>query len=213
MHINPVSKKKIHIFLDDLPNRIDVKYKSVAIDTEAMGLNLNRDRLCLIQLTFDSNECYLVKISENSHVRAKNLIQMLESDILMIFHYARFDVSMIFKTFGIMPKNIYCTKIASKIARTYTDRHGLKTLCNELLGIDISKKQQSSDWGQDVLSHEQKEYAATDVMYLHTIMQKLNTMLVRESREHLAQEAFGVLGSMVKFDLAGWNAETLFTHL
>ena len=205
--------KKIYLHENDLPNWVNLNSEQVSIDTETMGLLYTRDRLCLIQLTFDSEICHLVQIQPDSaHTKAPNLIKLLSSNIQKIFHFARFDVGILFTTFGIMPENIFCTKIASKLARTYTERHGLKTICNELLKIDISKKEQCSDWGKSKLSEEQKTYAASDVLFLAEIKNKLEQMLIRESKMDLASECFACLPCIVRLDCSGWS-ESLFSHI
>ncbi len=209
--------EKIYLHHQDLPKwAMDaiakLPVKQVAIDTEAMGLNLLRDRLCLIQLCFDGKECHLVKIDANKALFAPNLLSILEDDsFLKLFHFGRFDIAGIFQTFGVLCKNVYCTKIASKLARTYTDRHGLKTICNEMLGIDISKKEQSSDWGKDILTEEQKAYAANDVLYLHLLKEKFDDILERESRKEFALECFKFLPYLAALDCSGWN-ESIFSH-
>lgn len=206
--------EKIYVHQNDLPDWVNFNaHESVAIDTEAMGLNCARDRLCLIQLTFDGKTCHLVQFAPNMYHSAPNLVKLLSSDITTIFHFARFDATLLFHTFGIIPKNIYCTKIASKLARTYTEKHGLKNLCNELLGVEISKKEQASDWGKLTLSEEQKTYAAYDVLYLHQVKEILDNMLEREDRKTLAYECFQTLHCIIKLDCSGWSAESLFAHL
>lgn len=206
--------ENIYIHQNDLPNWIKFEdYPSVAIDTEAMGLQQPRDRLCLIQISFDGKNCHLVQFPANSINDSPNLVKMLESrKVQKIFHFARFDCALLFHTFGILPENIYCTKIASKLARTYTEKHGLKTLCNELLNIEISKKEQSSDWGKNALTQDQKHYAASDVLFLHEIKEKLEEILERENRKELAYECFQALKCIIKLDCAGWS-ENLFAHI
>ncbi|WP_342261742.1 ribonuclease H-like domain-containing protein [Alphaproteobacteria bacterium endosymbiont of Tiliacea citrago] len=206
--------ENIYVHQSDLPEWVKIEdYPSVAIDTESMGLFHERDRLCLIQLTFDGKNCHLVQFQANNLQESPKLIRLLENKkIQKIFHFARFDCGLLFHTFGVMTNNIYCTKIASKLARTYTEKHGLKTLCNELLGMEISKKEQSSDWGKSVLTQEQKNYAAGDVLYLHEIRDKLNEMLEREGRKNLAIECFEALKCIIKLDGSGWS-ENLFAHL
>jgi len=204
--------EKIYVHDDDLPDWLKFG-DSVAIDTEAMGLQIGRDRLCLVQLTFDGKECHLVKFSANSSYNSPNLVKLLEDNsIVKIFHFARFDVALLFHTFGILPLNIYCTKIASKMARTYTERHGLKTICSEMLGVEISKKEQSSDWGRGTLTEEQKTYACTDVLYLHLLKEKFDEILERECRKSLAHECFKFLPYLAQLDCLGWS-ESLFAHL
>ena len=205
--------EKIYVHENDLPDWVQ-KGKLVAIDTEAMGLKIGRDRLCLVQLTFDGSECHLVQFSSTSnYYGAKNLINILEDPaITKIFHFARFDVAILFDAFGILTQNIYCTKIASKLTRTYTERHGLKTICSELLGVEISKKEQSSDWGKKALSDEQKVYAAMDVLYLHVLKEKFDEILERECRMPIAQECFKFLPYLAQLDCLGWS-ESIFAHI
>ena len=201
---------KIKLHKNDLPNNINFG-KSVAIDTEAMGLNHTRDRLCLVQLSSGNGICHLVKIN-NLRNKPVNLIKILKNNkILKIFHFARFDVAILKYTFKVNIKNIYCTKIASKLARTYTDRHGYKDLCMELLNKSISKVQQSSDWGGE-LTQEQQKYAATDVLYLHKIKNKLDRILDREGRIKLAQSCFNFIEHRTNMDLLGWVDIDIFKH-
>ena len=174
----------ITVYKDDIPADIDWG-SAVAIDSETMGLNNARDRLCVIQLSSGDGNAILVQIAADP-APAPNLVALLGNpDIVKLFHFGRFDMAILARTFGVMPEPVYCTKIASKLARTYTDRHGLKDLCREVLGVDLSKQQQSSDWGRDTLSKEQKAYAASDVLYLHKLREALDAMLVREGRDSL----------------------------
>ena len=208
-----MSQKKIniHMHFDDLPDNINLG-NEIAIDTETLGLNPNRDRLCLIQLKTDNDEIHLIKINKDKKP-APNLLKILkEEKILKIFHFARFDVAILNRTYDISINNIYCTKIASKIARTYTDRHGLKDLCKELLNIELSKEQQSSDWGAKELTDNQKKYAANDVIYLHDIKKNLDQMLQRENRYDLAYACFKFLNTQVELDLRGWHNQNIFDH-
>ena len=201
---------KIKYYENDLPEKLDLG-SSIAIDTETMGLNPSRDRLCLVQLSNGNNICHIVKI-EYLQKKPKNLIKILKNkSILKIFHYARFDVAILKHTFGIKIENIYCTKIASKIARTYTDKHGYKDLCKELLNISISKVEQSSDWG-GILSKDQKKYAATDVLYLHKIKTQLDKMLQRENRMNMAKACFNFITHRTDLDLNGWEDIDIFKH-
>jgi len=201
---------KIKYYENDLPENLDLG-DIVAIDTETMGLNPSRDRLCLVQLSSGNGTCYLVKILD-LRKKPKNLINLVKNNkITKIFHYARFDVAVLKHTFKIEIKNIYCTKIASKLARTYTDKHGYKDLCKELLNKTISKVEQSSDWGGN-LSKEQKIYAATDVLYLHKLKNKLDTMLERENRTKIARACFEFLGHRTDLDLYGWHDVDIFRH-
>lgn len=200
------------IFLhnNDLPS--DIKFNSaIAIDSEAMGLNIYRDRLCLIQISAGDGNAHLIKF--NGTYNAPNLKRILCDDsIQKIFHYARFDLAIIFYYLQINFKNIYCTKIASRLARTYTDAHGLKNLCEELLGIEISKKQQTSDWGNTILSDKQLEYAASDVLYLHQLRDKLQQMIIRENRQIILGECFKFLPTRVLLDLQGFSNIDIFSH-
>ena len=201
----------IELHQGDLPD--SVKFTgSVAIDTETMGLNPHRDRLCLIQLSSGDGNAHLVQIAQGQ-TKAPNLKALLEDQRLTkIFHYARFDVAMLNKHLGARVKPVYCTKIASRLVRTYTDRHGLKDLCRELIGVDLSKKQQSSDWGADELSQDQLEYAASDVLYLHKLVSRLNVMLDRSGRAALAQSCFDFLPTRTDLDLLGWEDQDIFAH-
>ena len=201
---------KIKYYENDLPENLDLG-NIVAIDTETMGLNPARDRLCLVQLSNGNGICHLVKIID---LRKKplNLLKLLNnSKIQKIFHFARFDVAVLKYTYKINIKNIYCTKIASKLARTYTDKHGYKDLCRELLNETISKIEQSSDWGGK-LSRDQKEYAATDVLHLHKIKKKLDTILERENRIKMAKACFEFISHQTDLDLNGWQDEDIFKH-
>ena len=199
-----------HLYKNDLDDGIVFK-GDVAIDTEAMGLDPARDRLCLIQIFDGETDCHMVQF-ENSNTESPNLIKLLnDENIQKIFHYARFDMAALKHALKIDVKNVYCTKIASKIARTYTNNHGLKDLCKELLGVEISKKQQSSDWGSSNLSKEQIAYAANDVIYLHKIKNKLDEMLVREDRQLLVDACLSFLPTRVDLDLRGWEND-IFSH-
>ena len=201
---------KIKLYQDDLPTSIKLGL-SVAIDTETMGLNPMRDKLCLVQLSSGNGVCHLVKIN-NLRNKPVNLIKILKNNkILKIFHFARFDVAVFKHTYKINIKNVYCTKIASKLARTYTDRHGYKDLCKELLNKSISKVEQSSDWGGE-LTLEQQKYAATDVLYLHKIKNKLDKILEREGRIKLAQSCFNFIEHRTNMDLLGWTDQDIFKH-
>jgi len=185
---------------------------SVAIDTETMGLDLRRDRLCVVQLSPGDGSADVVQIPPGIS-EAANLKQLLgDPSILKIFHFARFDIAMLFHRFGVMPAPVYCTKIASRLTRTYTDRHGLKDLVRDLLGIDVSKQQQLSDWGADALTDAQVAYAASDVLHLHALKEKLDAMLVREGRAELAAGCFRFLPDRARLDLDGWAAEDIFAH-
>jgi len=201
---------KIKYYENDLPDNLDLG-NIIAIDTETMGLNPARDKLCLIQLSNGNGICHLLKILD-LRKRPKNLIKILKnSKITKIFHYARFDVAVLKHTYNIILKNIYCTKIASKLVRTYTDKHGYKDLCRELLNETISKVEQSSDWG-GTLSKDQKIYAATDVLFLHKIKDQLDIMLKRESRESIARACFDFISHRTDLDLGGWQDVDIFKH-
>jgi ribonuclease D len=201
----------IRLHRGDLPN-LDAYKGAVAIDTEAMGLDPHRDRLCVVQLSPGDGSADVVQIAASPGDPA-NLKRLLsDKSILKIFHFARFDVGILYKTFGVMAEPIYCTKIASRLARTYTDKHGLKDLARELLGVDLSKQQQLSDWGADDLSDAQISYAATDVLHLHAIRDKLDAVLAREHRAELAAACFRFLPDRVRLDLAGWASEDIFSH-
>ncbi len=197
---------------NDLPENVVVG-SSVAIDTETGGLNLHRDRLCVIQLAFDDGSCHIVQIKKNA-TSAPNLQKILTNvDITKIFHFGRFDIAILYQTFGVLTQNVYCTKIASKLVRTYTEKHGLKTLCRELIGVEISKEQQSSDWAANVLSEAQKVYASQDVIYLHDLMKILNEKLHRENRYEMAEQCFKFLPYRALLDCKGWNNEDIFAHI
>ena len=201
---------KIKYYENDLPEKLDLG-NVIAIDTETMGLNPLRDKLCLVQLSSGNEICHLLKIT-NLNEKPKNLIKLLKNDkVTKIFHFARFDVAILKHTYNINLRNIYCTKIASKLIRTYTDKHGYKDLCRELLNKTISKTEQSSDWGGK-LSQEQKRYAATDVLYLHKIKEKLDLMLERENRSDIASACFNFISHRVDLDLNGWHDLDIFKH-
>lgn len=200
------------LYQNDLPNNLIFSSNSIAIDTEAMGLNIGRDRLCLIQISTGDGNCHLVKFSQNNF-QAPNLKKLLTNEkILKIFHYGRFDLAILKYHLQINIKNIYCTKIASKLVRTYTDSHGLKTICEELLGVEISKKQQSSDWGNKEISDKQIDYASSDVLYLHALKEKLDAMLIRENRMELFKSCVEFLPIRVDLDLAGFSNVDIFSH-
>jgi ribonuclease D len=185
---------------------------SVAIDTETMGLNPHRDRLCVVQLSPGDGSADVVQIAKDQ-ADAPNLKALLaDPAITKIFHFARFDVAALYNAFGVMPQPVYCTKIASRLARTYTDRHGLKDLVREVLNVDLSKQQQSSDWGSQALSDAQLAYAASDVLHLHALRERLDAMLAREGRSELAQACFAFLPARARLDLQGWQAEDIFAH-
>ena len=201
----------IRLHRGDLSNLSAYK-EAVAIDTETMGLDANRDRLCVVQLSPGDGSADVVQIAPGQD-RAPNIEKLLgDQSMLKIFHYARFDLGVLAKAFGVMAGPVYCTKIASRLARTYTDKHGLKDLTREVLGIDLSKQQQLSDWGAEELTDAQVAYAATDVVHLHALKEKLDAMLARENRTELATACFGFLPGRVRLDLAGWAAEDIFSH-
>ena len=202
---------KIKLHKGDLPAGLAFP-KGIAIDTETLGLNLHRDRLCLVQLSGGDGTVHLVKFDGKSYSAPHLKALLTDPRTLKIFHFARFDVAVLEKYLGVETNPIYCTKIASKLARTYTDRHGLKDLVGELLGIELSKQQQSSDWGAAKLSESQLAYAANDVVHLHAIRAKLEEMLVREGREAFATAAFAFLPTRAKLDLAGFEDEDIFAH-
>ena len=203
-------KMKINFYKGDLPASFKAA-NIIALDSETMGLNPKRDKLCLVQISNGDEVCHLVKI-DLSQEKPLNLIKILKNNkIQKIFHYARFDVAVFKHNFKINIKNIYCTKIASKLVRTYTDKHGYKDLCSELLGKSISKTEQSSDWGGE-LSKEQQKYAATDVLYLHKIKDKLDSMLLREKRIKLAKACFDFIQYRTDLDINGWAEQDIFKH-
>ncbi len=199
------------LYQNDLPDDLDLG-PVVAIDCETMGLNPHRDRLCVIQLSGGDGNAHLVQVALGQ-TAAPNLCALLENpDVLKLFHFGRFDIAAMFNAFGALTAPVYCTKIASRLVRTYTDRHGLAKLLQELLQIDISKQQQSSDWGAEALTNAQMEYAASDVLYLHQLRDKLNEMLVREGRMELAQTCFDFLPTRARLDLMGWPDTDIFAH-
>ncbi len=201
---------KINLYDGDLPEKVKLG-QSIAFDCETMGLNPKRDKLCLIQLSNGDDICHLVKIDQKQ-TKPKNLIKVLKNNkIEKIFHFARFDVAVFKYNFKINIKNIYCTKIASKLVRTYTDKHGYKDLCSELLNKKISKNEQTSDWGGQ-LTKSQQQYAATDVLYLHKIKNRLNKMLIRENRDKLAKACFNFIEHRTDLDINGWADLDIFKH-
>jgi ribonuclease D len=198
--------------LPDLARYLAAPSRAVAIDTETMGLDLQRDRLCVVQLSPGDGSADVVQIPPHA-TDAPNLKKLIaDKSILKIFHFARFDLGMLYKAFGVMPEPVYCTKIASRLTRTYTDKHGLKDLVREILGQEISKQQQSSDWGAAELSDAQVAYAAADVTHLHALKTRLDAMLAREGREALAAACFGFLPERVRLDLSGFAADDIFAH-
>ncbi len=201
----------IQLYQNDLPDDLDLG-PVVAIDCETMGLVPYRDRLCLIQLSSGDGHAHLVQIAQGQ-TEAPNLSRMLtDPNVLKLFHYGRFDIAVMYHAFGALAAPVYCTKIASKLIRTFTDRHGLKYLCQELLDVDISKQQQSSDWGAASLSEAQKTYAASDVLYLHRLRDELNRRLDREGRTDIAQACYEFLPMRARLDLAGWPDQDIFSH-
>ena len=202
----------IRLHRGDLPDLSHYRADAVAIDTETMGLDPHRDRLCVVQLSPGDGSADVVQIPPGD-AGAPNLTKLLaDGAILKIFHFARFDLGVLQRRLGVMPSPIYCTKIASRIARTYTDKHGLKDLVREVLGIDLSKQQQLSDWGTEALSDAQLAYAASDVLHLHALKEKLDAILLREGRAELAAACFRFLPDRVRLDLAGWSDEDIFAH-
>jgi ribonuclease D len=202
----------IRLHRGDLPDLSHYRTSAVAIDTETMGLQPHRDRLCVVQISPGDGSADVVQIPAGAH-NAPNLANILSDPaILKIFHFARFDLGALQNTLGVMAGPVYCTKIASRLARTYTDRHGLKDLVRDLLGIDLTKQQQLSDWGAEALSDAQLTYAASDVLHLHALRDKLDAMLAREGRTELAAACFRFLPDRARLDLAGWAAEDIFAH-
>ena len=201
----------IRLHRGDLPD-ISAYKGAVAVDTETMGLDAGRDRLCVVQLSPGDGSADVVQIAAGQ-THAPNIERLLADPArLKIFHFARFDLGVLANAFGVMAAPVYCTKIASRLARTYTDKHGLKDLTREVLGVDVSKQQQSSDWGADALSDAQVAYAATDVLHLHALKDKLDAMLAREGRAELAAACFRFLPDRARLDLAGWAGEDFFSH-
>ena len=200
-----------HLYHNDLPDGLDLG-PVVAIDCETMGLNPHRDRLCVVQMSGGDGDAHIVQVAKGQS-EAPNLCAMLENpDVLKLFHFGRFDIAALYHAFGALTAPVYCTKIASRLIRTYTDRHGLKNLLQELLGIDISKQQQMSDWGAETLTDAQLEYAASDVLYLHQLMAQLNIRLAREGRSDFAQACFEFLPTRARLDLEGWPETDIFAH-
>lgn len=200
-----------HLYKTDLPDGLDLG-PVVAIDCETMGLNPHRDRLCVVQLSGGDGHAHMLQI-EIGQTAAPNLSAMLENpDVLKLFHFGRFDIAALKNAFGVVTAPVYCTKIASRLVRTYTDRHGLAKLLQELLNVDISKQQQSSDWGAEDLTKAQLEYAASDVLYLHKLRSALDAMLAREGRQEMAQACFDFLPMRAQLDLAGWPDTDIFAH-
>lgn len=201
----------IELHKGDLPDGTSFG-ASVAVDTEAMGLNPRRDRLCLVQLSAGDGNCHIVQMKDGEY-QAPNLRALLvDAGVTKIFHFARFDMALLKRYLDVMPGPVFCTKIASKLSRTYTERHGLKDLCKEMLNVDLSKQQQSSDWGAETLTEAQLEYAASDVLYLHQLRERLDGMLEREGRSALARQCFAFLATRADLDLGGWLETDIFHH-
>jgi ribonuclease D len=200
-----------HLYRGDLPEGIGFG-AAVAVDTEAMGLNPHRDRLCLVQLSAGDGDAHLVQLAPGAYDAPRLRVLMADPTVTKLFHFARFDLAMMYHYLGVMAGPVYCTKIASRLVRTFTDRHGLRDLCKDLLNVDLSKQQQSSDWGRANLSDEQLRYAATDVLHLHALRARLDTMLAREGRTELARASFEFLPTRVLLDLAGWAEQDIFAH-
>ena len=200
-----------HLYQSDLPDGLDLG-PMVAIDCETMGLNPHRDRLCLVQMSGGDGNCHLVQVAIGQ-TGAPNLVKMLENpNVLKLFHFGRFDIAAMLNAFGAVTAPVYCTKIASKLVRTFTDRHGLKNLLHELINVDVSKQQQQSDWGAAKLTNAQLDYAASDVLYLHRLREVLNKRLEREGRTEMAQACFDFLPTRAQLDLAGWPETDIFSH-
>ncbi len=200
-----------HVYQGDLPEDLDLG-PVVAIDCETMGLQPHRDRLCVVQLSSGDGNAHLVQISQDQKAAPQLCGLLADPAVLKLFHFGRFDIAVMLHRFGVLTTPVYCTKIASKLVRTYTDRHGLKNLMQELLGQDLSKQQQSSDWGADKLTKAQVAYAASDVLYLHRLMEELNVRLAREGRTEIAQACFDFLPKRAQLDLIGWPEIDIFAH-
>ena len=201
----------IHLHRHDLPEGVALG-PVVAVDTETMGLDPHRDRLCLVQLSAGDGVCHLVQLAKGAYEAPRLKALLADPAVLKIFHFGRFDIAMLQRYLGVLTRPVYCTKIASRLTRTFTDRHGLKDLVRDLLGIELSKQQQSSDWGAGELSDEQLRYAASDVLHLHALKAKLDAMLAREGRTALAQACFDFLPQRALLDLAGWADTDIFAH-
>lgn len=201
----------IELYKGDLPDNLDLG-KVVAIDTETMGLKPRRDKLCLLQISSGDGNAHLVQFDRSTYDCPNLKTLLADESVLKIFHFARFDIAVLQYYLGVVTQPVYCTRTASKLCRTYTDRHGLRDNCRELLGIDISKHQQSSDWGAEELTQEQLEYAAGDVYHLHALMEKFDAMLAREGRTDLARRIFDYLPTRAELDILGWNAPGFLDH-
>jgi len=200
-----------HLHRGDLPEGVGFG-SAVAVDTEAMGLNPHRDRLCVVQLSGGDGDAHLVQLAPGAYDAPRLKALMADPTVTKLFHFARFDLAMMYHYLGVMAGPVYCTKIASRLARTFTDRHGLRDLCKDLLNVEISKQQQSSDWGAATLTEEQLRYAASDVLHLHALRAKLDAMLAREGRIDLARASFNFLPTRVLLDLEGWAEQDIFAH-
>ncbi len=201
----------VHVHRNDLPE--SVAFGSMAaVDTETMGLKPSRDRLCLVQLSAGDGNAHLVQFPDGNYAAPRLRAVLNDPETTKLFHFARFDLAVLERYLGVAPRPVYCTRTASRLVRTYTDRHGLKDLCKELLGIEISKVQQSSDWGAAVLTDAQRHYAASDVLHLHRLKERLDSMLAREGRTALAAACFDFLPVRARLDLAGWEEEDIFAH-
>ncbi|RWM94393.1 MAG: ribonuclease D [Mesorhizobium sp.] len=202
----------IRFHKNDLPGLLHYDVGAVAIDTETLGLNPHRDRLCVVQISPGDGSADVIQIAPGQK-KAPNLVSLLRNrSITKLFHFGRFDLAVLYHAFGVMPEPVFCTKIASRLTRTYTDRHGLKDICFELLGVNLSKAQQSSDWAAETLSPEQLEYAASDVLYLHQLRDVLTMRLARDNRTKEAEACFRFLPTRAKLDLMGWDEEDIFAH-
>lgn len=201
----------VYLHIGDLPESVTFN-GDIAVDTEAMGLNNHRDRLCVIQISDGSGDEHLVQFLPGQYNAPRVCALLSDPKRVKLFHFARFDVAILKQYLGVVTAPIYCTKIASRLTRTFTDRHGFKDLCRDLLQVEVSKQQQSSDWGQEVLTPEQQEYAASDVRHLHRLREKLDVMLAREHRTEIAQECFKFLPTRAILDLAGWPEVDIFSH-
>jgi ribonuclease D len=202
----------IRLHRGDLPDLARYKVGAVAIDTETMGLDVRRDRLCVVQLSPGDGTADVVQIAPGAPGGTNLKALLADASVLKLFHFGRFDLATLYHAFGVMAGPVYCTKIASRLARTYTDKHGLKDLTRELIGVDLSKQQQLSDWGAGELTEAQVTYAASDVLYLHALKEKLDVMLAREGRTELAAACFRFLPDRVRLDLAGWGEQDIFSH-
>lgn len=201
----------IHLHQGDLPDGLDFG-DAVAIDTETMGLDARRDRLCLVQLSAGDGICHLVQFAKRRYEAPRLSALLTDASVTKLFHFARFDLMMLKRHLGVEVAPVFCTKIASKLARTSTERHGLKDLCRELLGVELSKQQQTSDWGVDELSRSQLSYAASDVLHLHALRERLEPLLAREGRSQLAAGCFAALNTRAELDLLGWDDPDIFSH-